>query len=445
MNIIVICLDTLRWDGLGCYRPDWIQTPCIDRFAEGATRFDAAYCASFPTVPMRADAYTGDVNWPRYGWRGPDEDQPKLPQLLHEAGYYTGLVLDTYNNVGVGLHTFYDEYRLIKKEVDDGVRPEDFTLPFPEEHFRQFARGYKRDRARWSHYRYEADWFGARTMCEACNWLQENGKRDKWFLWVDTFEIHEDYMPPRYYVELYDPGYTGPDYTFPNYGYTDIYTPEILNHLRACYAGEVTFTDRWVGHLLRQIEVMGLYQDTCVILTSDHGMYLGEYGRAGKHTVDAADPWPLYDTVARVPLLVRTPFKHSPATVGALCQPADILPSVLELGGVPAPETVGKSWVPLLRGEASTDAGHQRIYTTFNGHANGMPSHITVTTPTHTALFGRKPHEPELYDRTADPDQVTNIAAANPGLVTALRDDLVAFMTAQGADEEYIRIYARGE
>ena len=80
MNVIVICLDTLRWDALGCYA-DWVQTPCIDHYAGRAARFDAAFCASFPTVPMRVDAYTGDVNWPRYGWRGPDEEQPKLTRL----------------------------------------------------------------------------------------------------------------------------------------------------------------------------------------------------------------------------------------------------------------------------------------------------------------------------------------------------------------------------
>jgi len=443
MNCIVICLDTLRWDALGCYNPNWVSTPCIDRFAESATRFDAAYCASFPTVPMRVDAYTGDVNWPRYGWRGPDEDQPKLPQLLREGGYYAGLVLDTRNNVGAGLHEFYDEHHLIKKDVDDGVKPEDIPVPVPVEHFRQQAGGYRRDRANWSHYVHEEDWFVTRTMRRACRWLEDNAARDKWFLWVDTFEIHEDYMPPKHYVELYDPGYEGPDYTYPNYGYADIYTPETLGHLRACYAGEVTLTDRWVGHLLRQVELMGLFENTCVILVSDHGMYLGEHGRAGKHTVTADDPWPIYDTVGRIPLLVRTPFESAPPTTNALCQAADIMPTVLDLCGVAAPATVGRSWAPLLRGESGVV--HERVYTTFTGESIGIPSHITVTTPTHTAIFGRKPHQPELYDRVADPEQLTNIAGAHPALITSLRADLVAFMESQGADEQYIRVYAKGE
>ncbi|MBM4087562.1 MAG: hypothetical protein FJ272_22455, partial [Planctomycetes bacterium] len=160
MNVIVICLDTLRCDALGCYRPDWVKTPCIDAYAARATRFTQARCGSFPTVPMRVDAYTGDVNWPRYGWKEIDPRQPKLPLLLREAGVHTALVLDTANNVAAKLNTFYDEFHFIKKDVDDGVKPDMIKLPVPRESIRQNAVGYVRDRAMWAHYRHEEDWFG---------------------------------------------------------------------------------------------------------------------------------------------------------------------------------------------------------------------------------------------------------------------------------------------
>jgi len=67
MNVIVICLDTLRWDFLGYNGNDWMRTPEIDSFANRAIVFDRAYCTSFPTVPMRTDCFTGNTNWPRYG------------------------------------------------------------------------------------------------------------------------------------------------------------------------------------------------------------------------------------------------------------------------------------------------------------------------------------------------------------------------------------------
>jgi len=448
MNAIVICLDTLRWDALGCYHPGWVQTPCIDSYAERATRFTEARCGSFPTIPMRVDAYTGDVNWPRYGWKGPDPTQPCLPQLLREAGGYTALVLDSANNVSAGLHKFYHECHFIDKDVDDGVTPEMIEFPVPRENLRGNGHGYARDRARTSHYRHEEDWFGVRTARCACQWLEDNATRGPFFLWVDIFEIHEDWYAPSYYVDLYDKGYCGLDYTYPNYGYSDIYAPEELNHMRANYAAEVTLVDRWVGHLLRQIELMGLFENTCVILTSDHGMYLGEYGRAGKHTVRGDDPWPIYDTVGKVPLLIRTPFANAPKTTSALVTVADIMPTVLDICGVDCPETVGKSWLPLLRGESNRC--HDAVYTSrHNGSGPGQmkdrPSHITVTIDRYTAIFGRKPHRPELYDRAVDPEQLNNIAHARPELVEDLRRRLVEFMRQQGADKDYVRTYAMGQ
>ena len=448
MNAIVICLDTLRWDAISCNSPQWVQTPAMDRLAASATRFTEARCASFPTVPMRVDAYTGDVNWPRYGWKGPDPEQPCLPLLLRDAGCYTGLVLDSANNVSAGLHEFYDEHHLIRKDVDDGVTPETIEFPVPRENLRGDGAGYARDRARTSHCRYEEDWFGVRTLKRACRWLEDNARREQFFLWVDIFEIHEDWYAPPWYVERHDPGYNGLDYTYPNYGYTDIYTPAELEHLRACYAAVVSLTDRWVGHLLRQIEVMGLLHNTCVILTSDHGIYIGEYGRAGKHTIRADEPWPIYDTVARIPLLVRTPFRNARDTVAALVQPADITPTVLDLCGVACPHMLGKSWAPLITGSA--ESCHDAVFTSrHNGNGAGQtpnrPAHITVTSPQHTAVFGRRPHQPELYDRTVDPDLRRNLASARPQVVEQLRADLAAFMQQQGADQGYIRTYAMGQ
>lgn len=443
MNVIVICLDTLRWDALGIYSPGWVQTPVIDRYARRATRFDAAFCGSFPTVPMRVDAYTGDVNWPRYGWKGIDAEQPKLPLLLRKAGYYTGLVLDTANNVRAGLHEFYDECHLIEKDVDDGMTPDKVVFPVPRENLRQNGIGYARHMAYTSHYRHERDWFVARTMQRACDWLEDNHARGKFFLWVDTFEIHENWGPPAHYIDLYGAGYKGLDYSFPNYGYTDIYAPHELQRLRDRYAGEVTLTDRWVGHLLREIELLGLFESTTVVLLSDHGMYIGEHGRAGKHTVDPQDPWPLYDTVARLPLLVWAPFENTPREVTALCQAADIMPTILDLCGVECPKVVGKSWVPLLKGKS--DTCHKAIYTSCHsgrgpGRIDYLTSLISVTTPQHTAIFGPRPHV-ELYDRQGDPEQRQNIAQAQGALTDKLRADLRAFMLAQGADADYVQEY----
>ncbi len=447
MNVIVICLDTLRWDYLGCYgKNEWIQTPFIDSYAASATRFDAAFCGSFPTVPMRVDAYTGDVNWPRYGWKGPDPEQKTLPTTLREHGYYAALVLDTKNNVGAGLHEFYDEYHLIDKPPANVVKPEDIEFPFPRENARQNGNGYARDMAWTSHYRHETDYFVARTMLKACQWLEGNAGRDKFFLWVDTFEPHEVWNAPDYYTEMYSPNYEGIDYAYPNYGCTDIYQPHEIQRLRARYGGEVTLTDRWVGHLLRQIEYMQLFENTTVILTSDHGMYLGEHNRMGKHTVDYEDPWPLLDEVARVPLLVWSPWTETPEVTDALVQHADLMPTVLEICDISPEAPYGRSWLPILRGETEEHWDH--IFTSYfswegEGQIQYLRAQITVTTEDWSLVVGPPPYETQLFNRRTDPDQEHNCAADNPRVVQRLREALVDFMTKQGADSEYILTFAR--
>jgi arylsulfatase A-like enzyme len=444
MNVIVICIDTLRWDHLGCYGAGTgARTPHIDAYATRAVRFTQAYCGSFPTVPMRVDAYTGDVNWPRYGWKSPDADQAALPQVLREHGYLTGFVLDTQNNIYAGLHRYYDSVEVISKPPTNTCRPEDVTFPFPRENCRQNGVLYARDMADTAHYRHECDWFVAQTMLRACAWLEDHAGREPFFLWVDTFEPHEVWRAPAHYIALYSRGYEGIDYSYPNYGRADIYRPHELARLRARYMAEVTLTDRWVGHLFEQIDLMGLFADTTVILTSDHGMYLGEHNLVGKHTVEADDPWPLLDEVIRVPLLVWTPGIR-PGVVDALVEPADLMPTVLELCGVTPHAPYGRSWLPVLRGEQTHRAAVFSSCYSWDGPGRipYLRSQVTVTTPEWTLSAAPPPLPTRLFHRRTDPAQEKECAAQYPEVVRQLRQMLADFMCQRGAHPDYIRTYA---
>ena len=445
MNLIVICLDTLRWDYLGCYGNARIRTPGIDAFARDATRFDAAYCASFPTIPMRTDAFTGNVNWPIYGWRPLGEDEVTLTERLKEAGYHTAFIHDTGNMVSTGFGRAFDEDIFIQPPEGWEANIENVELPVPRENMRQNAGGFIRDRARTMHCEHETDWFVARTMLSASRWLEDNHKRDRFFLWVDTFEIHEDYYAPDHYTEYYSPNYEGLDYSYPNYGYTDIYERHELKRLQARYAAEVTLTDRWVGHLLQQVEYCGLLESSMIVIISDHGMYLGEHKRTGKHTVDPEDAWPIYDEVGRLAFLVRLPGKTRPKRVGALVQPADLMPTALDVCGVKGPDMLGKSLVPLLKGKARKH--HEFIFTScHSGQGEGripyLPSCITVTGPRWTLVTGPEGWKPALHDRKEDPGQKRNVIRNHPQIAARMQAALVEFMRERGASEEYIVEYA---
>ncbi len=446
MNIVVICLDTLRWDYLGCYGNTAIRTPAMDAFAQHAVRLDAAYCASFPTIPMRTDAFTGNVNWPVYGWKSLADDEIAITELLREAGYHTAFVHDTSNMEHNGFGEGFDENIFITPPEGWESSKEKVEFNVPRENMRhQDAHGYVNDRARTMHYRHETDWFVARTMMSACQWLEDNYKRDKFFLWVDTFEIHEDWWTPDYYTEYYSPDYEGLDYSYPNYGYTDIYEPHEIERLRARYAAEVTLTDRWVGQLLHQIETMRLLDNTVVMILSDHGMYLGEHRRMGKHTVNPEDAWPIYDQVGRIPWLIRLPGQTRSDHTAALVQPADLMPTVLDACDVPGPQVYGRSILPLLTGQAG--GHHQYVFSSCHtgrgeGRIEYLPSCITVSGPRWTLVTGPQSWEPALHDRDRDPQQQQNLLSNEPDIAGQMREALVSFMRERGADEDYIREYS---
>ena len=95
---------------------------------------------------------------------------------------------------------------------------------------------------------------------------------------LEVFDPHEPFDPPFPYDEMYNPDYKGQRFIWPTYGKSDLYSEEELKEIRALYAGEVTMVDRWLGHLLDNVEHLGLMDDTMIIVVTDHGHLFGEHG-----------------------------------------------------------------------------------------------------------------------------------------------------------------------
>lgn len=444
MNVLVAILDTLRWDHLAHNGALPVRTPNIDRFAERACRFESAYIGSFPTIPHRTDCFTGKAVFPRYDWKRLGEDEITLPEVLKQAGYRTGFIADTMHMIRTEFHTRFDEYKATWNPPETNPGAKDVPFLVPPRYIRQDGSEYRLHIASMSHFRKESDWFVAQTMTAAADWIQDQSRRQPWLLWVDTFEIHERWHTPQYYVDLYDPDYSGLDLDFPNYNYIDIYKEKEIRRLRAHYAAEVTLTDRWVGHLLDQIDAMNLWDDTMVVLTSDHGMYLGEHRRMGKHTCDAADPWPLYNEVSRIPLLVWIPRLKAQPKVEALAQPADLMATILDACGVAGPAIHGKSWIPLMKD--STESNWPAIFSSKhvgdNTNIDFCPTRLTVTTRDWTLICPEEGLPAELYSQREDMAQQRDMAEAYPELVERLSAMAVEFLRSQGASETYWARYA---
>jgi arylsulfatase A-like enzyme len=448
MNTVVIVSDTFRRDNLGCYSSRKVHTPHLDRFAEKCVIFDRAFCASCPTMPMRADLMTGKYTFTYHSWAPLPEKEVILSQTLADAGYTTMGIVDTpffiKNRYGYdrGFHDFIHSR-------GQGFRYEGGqTKPSLERSDVNYER------------RYEEDYCAPKTCLTAEHWLERHYK-EKFFLYVDTWDPHEPFDPPAHYVELYKPDWDGvypiyhPAYTYYNYIKNSTADRKRISTQYACYCGKVTMVDRAVGRLIDRIESMGLMDNTMIIFASDHGYYFGEHDIFGKSVLGIEKEGvflaaPLYQEVNNIPLLIYVPGVK-PHRTDALVSVPDFMPTILELAEVKVPDTVqGSSFLPVIRGERDT---HQQFVVSTmplqNPGAltravddslrmvkNFLPA--TIVTDRWALLYARENAPIELYDINSDPFQKKNVASGNNAIVKDLHKRYYEFLKKTGTEESLL-------
>jgi len=405
LNVLLVLCDSLRRDHVSCYGEGHAETPNIDRL-------DRAYSASYPTLPCRAELFTGRFVYPYLTWGPLPADEIVLADLLGKSGYDTAYVTDNPQTLQRNYHYdrgFHTRIRIRGQIKDRSVtEPVAVTLPCaPEQvHYPDRAIQFLRN---GTVRRSEEDWCPAQTMRAAARWLEENARRRPFFLMVDSFDPHEPWDPPQEYVDRYDPGYEGEKIFYPRYSSSDLFTPRELQHMRALYAAEVTLVDRWVGHLLDCLDSLDLQEETAVIFFSDHGFFLGEHGLVGKSGGHATNlrGWPLYREVTAIPFMIRLPGV-GPGRCGALVHPCDLMPTILDLCGVAHPSRVqAPSLMPLLRGETDRLRAEAISSWSFRNLSPYRPS--TVRTEEWSLIYWRVGIKPELYHLPTDPGQTRDV------------------------------------
>lgn len=450
MNFIVIYSDTLRRDHLGCYGNAWISTPNIDKLARESLVFDRYYTGSFPTIPNRHDFLTGRFTFTYCDWCPLPRDEIVLPQVLGEAGYTSCMIVDTPHLIrdAFGYDRGFSCWQWIRGQENDRYMSDPIEMPLPcdPEKLRNTTVTVTQYLRNVSQRKHEEDYFAPKTLGEAAKWLERNRKQEKFLLYVDTFDPHEPWDPPSHYTDMYDPGYKGEEVIYPVYGPSDYLTAEELKHTRALYAGEVTMVDRWVGKLLAKVEDLGLLDNTVIIFTTDHGFYLGEHGLMGKVTL-------LYEEVAHSPLIIRCPGKRTGRT-NAFVQPADVMPTILDLAGVRHPDTMhGKSLTPVLDGQdqhrdfavtswaiihPKAEAEHEQLNPYNWSRLAWKLKPSTITTDEWCLICGAGDLQPEMYHLPSDPSQKKNVFEANRAIANEIHARYVAFLEEVGTNPEFV-------
>lgn len=460
MKVILMVADTLRRDHLGAYGNTWIHTPNLDALAAEAAVFEQHYIGSFPTVPNRRDMLLGlgDKGHPFNRWRGIDDDEVTLAERLHEGKAVSCMMVTDIGNTmsdGRNMYKGYSAWAWNRgQEGDPCWLDASVPLEFPVEPelIRYSTDMWHRVLVNRAHRKVETDWFAPGTYSIAMEWLERNYTRDDFFLHLETFDPHEPWDPPRWYEQLYDPDFDGRRFDAPTYGVIKrlgITKPE-LHNIRARYAGEVTMVDACVGRLLATLERLGIYDETLIIFTTDHGTYFGYPGdngmlckghvlgadgmlmSAGRPIQQPAQYFPHWTGVSRIPLIVRLPGQRRRRRVRAITQPWDITPTVLAAFGSPEPpELWGTSLLPLAEGKVTRG---RRVA------LMGMPQHAQVMTERWLYAVWRGQRSPVLHDLKEDPRQTRNVLSAHPQVVARMQRCVQAYLQQQGMghlEEEY--------
>lgn len=343
-NVILILLDSLNRHFLPIYGNTWVKAPNIDRLAERSVIFDQHYMCSAPCMPARHDIFTG---WAEFLWRpwGPLEPwDNSMIKLLKQKGVTTQLITDHYHYFergGENYHIDFDGWEFIRGHENDPWITEPTPIP---EHKGIITPRYARNMTRMKR---EEDFLSPRTFKSAINWLEDNyNKHEHFFLMVEEFDPHEPFHVPPPYDTMYDESWEGPLYFWEPYGLC-LDDENSIKHIRAQYAGKITMTDRWLGYFLDKVDDFKLWDNTIIILMTDHGHYLGEHGLYGK------PPSPCYQSFAHLPLLIHLPGDiNAGKRVSALTSNVDIYATVLDAFGLkPVGFTCSNSLIPLAKGE----------------------------------------------------------------------------------------------
>ncbi len=407
MRCVLVLLDTLRRNNLRCYNPETrVQTPNIDAFAAESCTFDEHWIGSAPCMPARRDIMCGRLNFLERGWGPIEPFDVTLPALLRDHGVYTHITTDHCHYMRTGgegylqLFNTWDYHR--GQEGDPWVSRIDDPANMPGTFYGRVRRQYQLNRGRWPR---EEDMPSPQTFQSACEWLDDNADADDFFLMVEAFDPHEPFDVPERYMDLYGGG-EGLDrdyFEIPQYKrVSEAEVPaEAVDYVQRRYDALVTCCDHWFGTLMDKLRERGIFDDTLVMLTTDHGYFLGERDFLGKNYM------PLYNELAHLPLLVHYPGgARAGERASQITQNIDVMPTVLDLAGIPVPEEVqGVSLMSL----ATDPSAPTRDYALFGYHAMD----VNITDGRYTYMRAPVPSNEPCFEYAAIPTTIRRYLGAD--------------------------------
>jgi arylsulfatase A-like enzyme len=358
-NAIVILLDSLNRSMLGCYGGTEFETPNLDRFAARSVQFTNHFSGSLPCMPARHDILCGALDFLWKPWGSIEIWEEAITQELRMTGVVSQLISDHPHLFEIGGENYHCEFSAWDyQRGHEGdpwkTRPDPSWVGTPA---LPAATGWVRrayDDSR-TYFREEADFPGPKTMAATARWIDDNctgdGGRahDRFFLFVDEFDPHEPFDTPEPWTFKYHDQRDGDLLIWPPYAVNAYDNPMFDERMgaqvRANYGAKLSMIDHWFGKVLDRLDAHDLWKDTAVIVCTDHGHYLGEYGgRFGK------PPSEIRNVLGHTPLMVAWPGVE-PTASNALTTNVDINATIADIFDVtPGHRTHGRSMRPVIEG-----------------------------------------------------------------------------------------------
>jgi arylsulfatase A-like enzyme len=375
-NVLLVSIDTLRPDHLGCYGYGKPTSPNVDSFSEDCILFEQAIAPAPSTLSSHASMLTSLIpsrHTARHALNQPLPAQAlTVAEVMKESGYGTaafvggGQLAEEF-----GCNQGFETYETITTRFDE-------------------------------------------TVSRFQEWLKDH-PGEKFFVFLHTYEVHHPYTPDARHQALFDEGYSGP---LPagiqvellkeiNDGKRAL-SEEDTRHIVAAYDGEIHSMDESFGRLIALLRKEELYDKTLIVFTSDHGEEFGEHGSWGWHSHT------LYDELLKVPLLVKLPCNsRAPLRVREQARIIDIVPTVLEVVGLPVPPA--SDGVSLLTRGEDRQVGFQ--------FAIGQRDWATQDSLTSLRTGVWKLYGPDqLFHLVSDANEKRNVAAENRAVTRALQE-----------------------
>ena len=373
MKAIMVMFDSLNRRMMQPYGGDWVNTPNFARLAQRAVTFENAFIGSMPCMPARRELHTGRYNFLHRSWGPLEPFDDSMPQILDENGVHSHIVTDHqhyWEDGGMTYHNRYTTHEFVRGQegdawkgvVDAGIAQD------PNPHLRTRAQ----DQVNRNYITEETLMPQAQTFSKGEEFIRTNHEADNWFLQIETFDPHEPFFTQPGWKEQYPHEYDGPLFDWPPYTRVTE-PPEQMQHMRYEYAALMSMCDHYLGKVIDLMDELNLWDDTMLIVNTDHGFHLGEHDWWGKMRM----PW--YNELAKIPFFVWDPrARVAGERRSSLVQNIDVPATILEYFDLDRPADM--QGVPLR--EAIVDDTPVREAALYGAHGG----HVNVTDGRHVYM-----------------------------------------------------------